>query len=154
MLHSLLRLFGLDSDGRPEDPAADPESAVRVAAAALLLESARADGRVHPGERETIERGLAARFGLDAARLSDLLARAEEARRQAVDLHGFTSVLVRRFDGTERLALAEQIWRVVFADGELTDGESILARRLGNLLELRPEEIAVAIHRARGSSKR
>lgn len=121
-----------------------------VAVAALLLESANADDHVHTLEHATIAQGLRKQFGLDPAGVEALLVRAEAARREAIDLHGFTKVVVRERDERQRLAIAEVVWRVMLADGELTADESILARRLGNLLELRPENVAIAIQRARG----
>jgi uncharacterized tellurite resistance protein B-like protein len=130
---------------RPPD-----DDALRVAAAALLLESANADDEVHVFEHAAIAQALAAHFRLDAAGVEDLLARAEQARNQAIDMHQFTAVLVRNLEERERLALVEAVWRVVLADGQLTAHESILARRLGNLLDLRPEDVAVMVSRARG----
>lgn len=147
MLRRLGRLLGgLTPGGAPEGG----EPPVEVAAAALLLESADADDDVHAFEHAAIAQVLAAHFALDAAGVEDVLARAERARRAAIDLHGFTAVLVRRHDERQRLALVEALWRVVLADGQLTVHEGLLARRLGNLLDLRPEDVAVSIRRARG----
>lgn len=121
-----------------------------VAVAALLLETAHADDHVHALENATIAQGLQKQFRLDAAGVESVLERAEAARRESVGLHDFTRVIVREYNEPQRIAIAEVVWRVVLADGELTSDESILARRLGNLLDLRPEELSVAIRRARG----
>lgn len=154
MLRALKKLLRGNAAGEAGEDggtaATGRDDAIEVAAAALLLESANADDHVHTLEHAVVARGLARHFGLDAAAVEDLLARAEVARREAVDLHGFTAVLVRRHDERDRLALAEVVWRVMFADGELTADETLLARRLGNLLDLRPEHVSVAIRRARG----
>jgi uncharacterized tellurite resistance protein B-like protein len=152
MLRGLKRLLGGGAAG--DVPAAGDARAAddefRIAAAALLIEAANADDRVHLLEQAAIAQGLAWHFGLDAAAVEDLLTRAERARRDAVDMHRFTAVLVRGGQERERLALVEAVWRVVLADGELTGDESILARRIGNLLDLRPEDVAGSIRRARG----
>jgi uncharacterized tellurite resistance protein B-like protein len=137
---------GDDARGRPPEN----DEAFRVAAAALLVEAANADDDVHLLEQAEIAQGLAWHFGLDAAGVEDLLARAERARSEAIDMHSFTAVLVRGGDVRRRLELAEVVWRVVLADGEVTDDEGILARRIGNLLDLRPEDVAISIRRARG----
>jgi uncharacterized tellurite resistance protein B-like protein len=151
MLRALKHLFNGGTAGdAPRETGPGRDLAIEVAAAALLLESANADDHVHMFEHATIAQGLASHFGLDAAGVEDVLARAEEARREAIDLHGFSAVLVRRHDERQRLALAEVVWRVILADGQVTADESILARRLGNLLDLRPEDVAVAVRRARG----
>ncbi|MCC6350819.1 MAG: TerB family tellurite resistance protein [Candidatus Eisenbacteria bacterium] len=126
------------------------EVPVEVAAAALLLESAAADDELHAFEQAAIAQVLAGHFSLDAAGVEAVIARAEQARREAIDLHGFTTVLVRNHDERRRLALVEALWRVVLADGQLTAHEGILARKLGNLLDLRPEDVSIAIRRARG----
>jgi uncharacterized tellurite resistance protein B-like protein len=151
MLRGLRNLLGGKTPGddtRERSP--EDGDAFRVAAAALLIEAANADDDVHLLEQAAIAQGLAWHFGLDAAGVEDLLSRAERARREAVDMHTFTAVLVRGGDERRRLELAEAVWRVVLADGELTDDEGILARRIGNLLDLRPEKVAVSIRRARG----
>ena len=66
---------------------------------------------------------------------------------QATDLHQFTSVIARHYDEGQRMVLAEVLWRVVYADGELSRHESYLMRKLANLLELRPGFLAEARRR-------
>ena len=150
MLRGLKRVLGGFTTGGAGGAGNADELTTEVAAAALLLESANADDEVHAFEHAAIAQGLALHFGLDAAGVESLLQRAERARREALDLHGFTSVLVQRHDERQRLALAEVVWRVVLADGQLTAHEGLLARRLGNLLDRRPEDVSVANRRARG----
>lgn len=151
MLRALRNLLsGGRSGDAPGGGGAGEGLPTEVAAAALLLESANADDHVHAFEHAAIAQGLASHFGLDAAGVEKLLARAEQARREAIDLHGFTALLVRRHDERQRLALAEVVWRVILADGQVTADEGILARKLGNLLDLRPEDVSVAVRRARG----
>lgn len=121
-----------------------------VAVAALLLECADADDSRHLLENATLAHGLQRQFGLDAAGVEAVLAQAERARRDSVSLHDFTHVVLQEYSEPQRLAIVELIWHVILADGELTADETILARRLGNLLELRPEDVSGAIRRARG----
>lgn len=151
MLRALKQLLGGGTDGGSRSgDGPDGDRSLEVAAAALLLESANADDRVHSFENVAIAQALASHFRLDAAGVEDVLARAERARREAIDLHGFSAVLLRGLDEAQRLALVEVIWRVILADGQLTADESILARKLGNLLDLRPEDVAIVVRRARG----
>ena len=151
MLRALKQLLGTGTAGGPRSGAGpDGDRSLEVAAAALLLESANADDRVHTFEHAAIAQALASHYRLDAAGVEDVLARAERERREAIDLHGFSAVLVKGLDERQRLSLIEVIWRVILADGQLTADETILARKLGNLLDLRPEEVAVAVRRARG----
>ena len=153
MLRALKHLLGGGTAGGPGS-GTGPQSdrTLEVAAAALLLESANADDHVHTFENAAIAQALATHFRLDAAGVEVVLARAERERREAIDLHGFSAVLVRGLDERQRLGLLEVIWRVILSDGQLTADESILARKLGNLLDLRPEDVAVAVRRARGEA--
>jgi uncharacterized tellurite resistance protein B-like protein len=150
MLRGLKKLLGGSSVPETQGPGPASDDEFRVAAAALLLEAANADDRVHVLEQAAIAQALSRHFRLDAAAVEHLLASAERARSEAVDMHRFTAVVVRGSEERERLALVEAVWRVVLADGQLTGDESILARRIGNLLDLRPELVAVAVRRARG----
>ena len=120
----------------------DPTQALHVAAAALLLEMAHADGTFTPGERAHIEQALAGHFDLPEERVRELIEIAEAQRREAVDLHQFTSLIVRHYDEGQRYVLAEILWRVVLADGELSQHEDTLLIRLARLLDLRPGYLA------------
>jgi uncharacterized tellurite resistance protein B-like protein len=117
---------------------------VEVAAAALLIEAARVDGRFDPAERATIADLLCRRFGLapaDAAALMELAARENE---RSVELHHFAHVINQRFSAEERIELIEMLWAVVYADGELSAFEANLLRRIGGLLYVEDHDRGVA----------
>jgi uncharacterized tellurite resistance protein B-like protein len=135
---------------QPADRAFDP---LRIAAAALLLEVAHADDEFTVAERAHIEEALGRHFDLADDQIATLLELAEIARRDANDLHQFTAVINERYDEGQRLVLAEILWRVVLADGELSRHESYLMRRLANLLDLRPGFLAEARKRAGGTDE-
>ena len=128
-------------------PRDQPASRLRIAAAALLLELAHADDEFAPEECAHIEEALGRHFDLGEEEVSELIEIAERARKQATDLHQFTSVINESYDEGQRLVLAEILWRVVLADGELSRHESSLMRKLANLLDLRPGYLAEARRR-------
>jgi uncharacterized tellurite resistance protein B-like protein len=130
-------------------PAADPDRALKIAACALLLEMAHADEEFTDAEREHIEALVARHFALDEDTTREILAAAERERRDATDLHQLTSVITRHYDEGQRLLLSELLWRVVYADGKLSEHEDYLAQRLASLLDLRPGYLAEARKRAR-----
>ena len=136
MLDALKKFFE-----RPE-AAPDATDATQVAACALMLEMAYADGTFTDDERAHVERALAGAFDLSPERVRALIAHAEAERRDAIDLHQFTSTIVRNYDEGQRYVLAELLWRVVLADGELSRPEDELLYRLGKLLDLRPGYLA------------
>ena len=145
MLEHLKRLLA----GRPApDPDARPSASaghdLQVAACALLLELAHADDEFSGGERRHIEEALARHFGLGAEAAVELMTLAQDRRGEATDLHQFTSVISKQYDEGQRMVLAEVLWGIVYADGELSRHESYLMRKLANLLDLRPGYLAEA----------
>jgi uncharacterized tellurite resistance protein B-like protein len=109
---------------------------VSVAAAALLVEAARQDGRFDAAERETVLRLLGQFFGLDAASALDLLTQGEAAVDAAAQLFRFIQTINRHLDRDERIRLLEMLWEVVYADGTLSPYEDTLLRRVAALLGL------------------
>lgn len=130
----------------PSAPAGGGELA--VAACALLLELAHADDEFSSDERRHIQEALGRHFGLGAEAVTELMTLAQDRLGEATDLHQFTSVIARQYDEGQRMVLAEVLWRVVYADGQLSRHETYLMRKLANLLELRPGYLAEARKRA------
>lgn len=146
MFDALRSLFGqAPAPGAP----ADPQRGLQVAACALLLEMAHADDEFSAEERDRIEALVSRHFALDAEAARELMAVAERERREATDLHQLTSVINRHYDEGQRLLLSELLWRVVDADGRLSEHEDYLAQKLASLLDLRPGYLAEARNRAR-----
>jgi len=136
--------------GPPLSTAADESSdqQVRIAACALLLEIAHADGEFSTEERRHIEEALTRHFDLTPEAAGELMAHAAERRREAVDLYQFTSFIVEHYDEGQRMTLAEVLWRVVYADGKLSEHEDYLMQKLARLLDLRPGYLNAARARA------
>ncbi len=123
---------------------------VRVAACALLLELANSDGDFSSLERARIQSILERHFGVDSAGADALMAEAASATRHAVDDFTFTRQVVKEYDLPQRMVLAELMWQVVLADGELAERESYLMRKLANLLQLEPAFLAEARRKTEG----
>jgi uncharacterized tellurite resistance protein B-like protein len=107
---------------------------VEVAAAALLIEAARADGSVDPAEQAMIARLLGERFGLDPAAAAELMAVGARENDRTNELSRFANTINRRCSEAERIELIEMLWAVVYADGVLSAYEANLLRRIGGLL--------------------
>lgn len=147
MFENLKSLFAKHAPATATGPA-DPDRALKIAACALLLEMAHADDEFTEAEREHIEALVARHFALDEATTREILDAAERERRDATDLHQLTSVINRHYDEGQRLLLSELLWRVVYADGKLSEHEDYLAQKLASLLDLRPGYLAEARKRA------
>ena len=144
----------LGASGTPETSAHDSRtsrpSGVQIAACALLLELAHADGEFSPAERAHIENAVGRHFGLDEATTRELLALAEAERRESIDHFQFTRLIAQQYDLGQKMVLAEVMWGVVLADGEIATHEGWLVRKLGHLLELEPGYLAEAKKAADG----
>jgi len=128
------------------------EDPLRLAACALLVELARADGEFSEVERAHIAEILVREFQVTPPGARELMTAADESLREAVDLHQFTAVINARYGVTERAALAELLWSVVDSDGVLSQHEASLIRRMGGLLDLPPGALNAA--RARVAERR
>ncbi len=131
MLARIRQLFDPVGAGTAPEP---PSPA--LAAAALLVEVARADYHVDDEETRQIAGVMRDTLGLAGEELESLLELAHEHSRDAVGLHPFTSVVHERFGDGEKRELFVCLWRVAFADGRIDKYEEHLLRRIADLLHV------------------
>jgi uncharacterized tellurite resistance protein B-like protein len=112
---------------------------IQLTACLLLLEVARADGQLGAQESHCIAVGLRAQFGLTVTDVTELVAVAEETRKEAVDLCQLTSCIAERYSTTQRTVLAQMLFDVAHSDGSVTWREDYLMRKISSLLRLDPE---------------
>ncbi len=132
------------SAGPVESSAESKHEPLHVAVCALLLELAHADDDFTEDERRHIEEALVRHFALPADTVHDLIALADEERKKSIDFYQFTKLIANRYDVGQKMVLAEIMWRVVYADGELAKHESYLMRKISPLLGLKPGYLAEA----------
>ncbi len=109
---------------------------VSLAVAALMVEVMRMDGHLESAERSEIILALEKRFGLDQVEIHDLIDNALQEVEQALDLHQFTSVVVKGFPTAERIDILTELWGVAKADGFVDPYEEQLIRRMADLMGL------------------
>jgi len=140
-----IRAFVTQKILRPAAAARSPgPEQLRLAACALLLELAHADGEFSSQERQYIEGALARHFDLQQDTAQELISLAEAARAQAIDQFQFTKLIAEHYDLAQKMVLAEVMWGVILADGKIADHEAYLIRKLAHLLELEPGFLAQA----------
>jgi uncharacterized tellurite resistance protein B-like protein len=127
-------------------------SPVQLAACALLLELAHADGEFSAEERGHIERTLVRHFGLDDVTAEELMRLAQAERVQSLDHFQFTRLIAAEYDLGQKMVLAEVMWGVILADGKLSDHETHLVRKLASLMDLAPAYLAEARRAAAGGA--
>jgi uncharacterized tellurite resistance protein B-like protein len=152
MLDAIRSLFSskpADAGTAANMPDVDP---VHLAACSLLLEVAHADGVFSTEERAHLEQVLERHFALPAESGQRLIELAEKERRGSIDHFQFTRVLNERYDVGQKMVLAEVMWGLVLADGEIAEHEHYLTRKIANLLELEPGYLSAAKARAAGKS--
>ena len=143
LLESIKRLFGDTQAATPQ--AAQPSiNPLHLAACVLLLDIAHADGEFSDAERLHIEAVLERHFGLPADSGRALMELADKERRGAVDHFKFTSQLRSSYDTGQKMVLAEIMWGIVLADGQIAEHEHYLTRKISNLLELEPGYLSAA----------
>lgn len=153
MLKAIREYF--DQTMRPQTEEVEVEAAdtggseVRLAACALLLELAWADDDFSEVEREHLENAMKRHFGVDQAHAERLIALAEEERRRANDLWQFTSLIREQYSTGQKMVLAEVMWGLVLADGDLGQREDYLLRKISTLLDLKVAYLSEARKRAR-----
>jgi uncharacterized tellurite resistance protein B-like protein len=126
---------------------ADADSGVdplHLAACVLLLDVAHADGEFSDEERAHLEDVLERHFSLPREAGRALMELADQERRNAVDYYRFTAQLQRGYDIGQKMLLAEIMWGVVLADGEIAEHEQYLTRKISNLLDLEPGYLSAA----------
>lgn len=142
MFDSIKRFFAIDT------AEAHPEIDPHVAATALLVEAALADGIYADCEQDQISHILGAAFGMAPEKAARVLDQAEALAETAVDHHRFTKVVKACLDKQERIALLEQLWLVALADGEKSPFEDAFIRRIAPLLAVGDRERIFARSRA------
>jgi uncharacterized tellurite resistance protein B-like protein len=126
-----------------------PEDA-RLAIASVLVMAARADGKYEADEEAMIDRVLMARFGLTEALAKGLRDEGEQAEAEAIDIYQFTKAIRASIPHDDRLAIVEELWRVVLADGVRDPHEDTLMRQIVDRLGLSPMDSALARQKVQG----
>ena len=119
----------LTQDNRPFS-----ETDYRLAATALLIHVVSLDGEPSEVEKQKLHSVLQARFQLDAATVTQLIAEATLVEGEAVDLYHFTSVIMRSVDEEGRKRIVEMMWELVYADGNVSEFEDNVMWRAADLL--------------------
>jgi len=151
MLKTLTDLFNALKPQAAEQ--SDPEHQLQLATAVLLVEVSRSDSNMSQLERRSAFQTLQEKFALTEDEVARLFELAEREASEAHDLHRFTSRINAGFNDAQKLRIIQNLWRVVFADGQLSAHENHLMRRVADLLHVRPGVNMVAKLRAEAEGR-
>lgn len=132
--------------------AAERESALRLAAAALLFEVVRADGVVQEAERVVLRAAVQSTFDLAGEETDALVRLAESAAREAVSIYEFTRTVDQELPPEDKKRLVELLWLVAFSDSEKDPLEEHVVRKIAGLLHVEHPDFIDAKLRARERS--
>lgn len=134
-----------DEDAQAEGQGAH---ALQLAAAALLLEAARADDDLSASELRQMKQALVESFEVHQHEIDDLMQAAQSELDAATCLHQITATINGAWDLSRRVALVQALWEVVLSDSFLDSHERHLMRKLQGLLHVPQSEYIAAKMRA------
>jgi uncharacterized tellurite resistance protein B-like protein len=123
---------------------AEAEQRLRLATAALFIETMRADFEVNDEERGKLESLVRETLGLDAGETRELLAAAEHEVDSAVELFQFTRLIDEAFTPEQKAQVVERLWRIAYADEHVDRLEEHLVRKIANLLHVSHQDYIAA----------
>src|SRR5215510_10714850 len=138
--------------GAQEDPhaaSAHEHRQLQIAVAVLLHEARRADYEEGGAESTLAERALGELFDVDAAESAALMKEGRAKAQQQTSFYAPLAVIKREFSLDERIRLVEHLWRISFADGELSLYEDHYVRKIAHLLYVPNTQSMLARNRAR-----
>ena len=111
-----------------------------LAAAALMVHVIAADGKTTAEEEARLDSILREHYAVTDIEAQTLAEAAKLAQSDAVDMYRFTSILKSEMDEGERLALIEDLWEMVYADGEIHEFEDNVVWRVAELIGIQSRE--------------
>ena len=117
-----------------EQETVDPQHALNLAVAALLIEMGRMDNQFADEERSKLNQILNQQYGITEQEINQLTQLAEEELKDAVDYYQFTSLINQNFGREEKVAMIEQLWKIAYSDGKVDSHEEHYLRKIADLL--------------------
>jgi len=136
-----------------ETPAEETAEARRhrlhLAAAALLIETARADFTQDAEEEQALSSLLSKSLQLDDSEITELIAQATTQVDESTSLYEFTRVINDHYTPQQKQQLIHAMWVVAYADGNLDKYEEALIRQVAELTYVAHEDYIRAKLRAK-----
>lgn len=130
----MIRLLKALFEGSPQQSEESDKHNVRLAAAALLVETARADFTESDVEMSKLTQLLTTALELEAAEVRELVDAAQERVEDATSLYEFTRVINESCTLDRKLQLISAMWTVAYADGDIDKYEEHLIRNVADLI--------------------
>lgn len=148
MIKALKALFEVPAEETPEQR----QHRMQLAAAALLIETARADFNQGAEEEAALASLLSKSLRLDASEVQELINQATAQVDESTSLYEFTRVINDHYTPQQKQQLIYAMWTVAYADGDIDKYEEHLIRQVAELTYVAHEDYIRAKLRARDSS--
>lgn len=148
MFKSLQDFFSIKSSGSSggKDPSDDD---LKLAAATLMFEMVRSDGKIDQKELAAMGNILDKQFGFSGADIESMIKLAQVTSDHSVSLQGFTRDICDKWGNAKRVKLLEHLWVIALADKRVDAHERHLMRKVAGLLYLTEMQIVQAKDNAR-----
>lgn len=135
MLIKLIAFFEnelkLNEQGDSEE---ETNTKLQQACAILLIEITKADFVETADEKNKVRSVLKSEFALTEAKLDELVELSQGEGEGLTSVYPFTSLINKHYEYPEKLNLMRLMWKVAFADGDLSKYEDHLIRKVAELL--------------------
>lgn len=146
--HLLERLL---SNVDPETASVARDEQLKLAAAALMVEVALADGTLDASEQTRMQRTLVEQIGVADSDAQLLLDSSVDAHAERVGVQDLTRALTENWSEPDRFQLIIALWQVAFADDQLDPHEEHRIRHIADLLYVSHRRFIEAKQIARGT---
>lgn len=134
ILNKIKQFFDTQLNQTEEQDAESLDKQLKIASAALLIETSKADFDLSDIEKEVITRSLKESFELSEGEISLLFDSALQSSEDSISLYDFTSTLNNHLNSEKKEKIIYYMWRVAFADGFLDKYEEATIRKVADLL--------------------
>ena len=117
---------------------------VQIATCALFLEMAKADDNFAQEEKEQIIDIMKESFGLGEEEVEEIIRISEDRVNKSVSLFEFTEILNKHLDNEQKYDIVKNLWRLIYADNELSKYEEHLIRLITNNFNLAHKDMIAA----------
>lgn len=140
MFHEIRGFFHGIGTLAVDDQGTPTSEDLQLAAAVLLIETARLNKEETQQEDEVILKALEANFGIPLDKARSLMETASSAARDGNHLPRFLEIIHSRFDDEQKQIVLATVWRVIAADGIVDKYEAALAAGVRTSLGLTLEQ--------------
>ena len=145
MLGYLKKIFSDDNPSTNKnevDSASDRKNKkIEIAACALFIEMAKADGEFTEDERKFIITEMKSTFNLDDEYVNNLMLHAEQKIKESASLYEFTGIINATFTNEEKINLIENLWKLIYKDEKLNQYEDHLIKRIAATINIEHKQI-------------